>query len=589
MEQLIINLGLLLVLATGLALFAFKIRQPTIFAFLLTGIIAGALRHRIHFPEELIEAFTEVGIILLLFLAGLEVELRKFRQHLRAVLINGLGQITLNAAAGFLLAWLFLGIDKPSTALFFGLCLTFSSTIIVLGALKKRREMKSLHGQIILGLMVLQDIAAVLSLSVVKSIQSGGALAPALALLLFKLAVVCVGLLIASQLLLPFLFHSAARSSELLLLTTLGYALGVSALCEAVHFSPEIGAFLGGMSLAVMPASSRLSRKARHLQLGSNPFKLEIEDSVDALKTFGVILFFVSLGFRLDFTGIGNTLIPIVACSAVVLIGTPVLMLFLGHLAGLKSRPAFYTGFIINQISEFSLILATLCLGAGIFDSTLFTIVTLSCIITIFISAYGHRYIDSLYGKALILLGFMDRKKVVGNIGFDEEALTGHVLLLGYSEIGEAVAGHFRGSGQNVYTLLLDPEVYKVLLLKGGNLIPLYADVADSDVWEAMEFDKASLIVSCEAGGQVAELGIVRWLKMKGAGVPFLATTDSRQEALELYEAGARYVIQTDDLAAGRLMDLLNAELSKQDGAFVELGKNHHEKLAAGKSLWIYG
>ncbi|MDF7822637.1 cation:proton antiporter [Pontiellaceae bacterium B12227] len=588
MEHIIVNLGLLLALAAGLSLLAFRLKQPMIFAFLLTGVIAGLFDHH-HFPEELMDAFTEVGIIMLLFLAGLEVDIKKFRQHLKSVLINGIGQILLNAAVGFLLAWFFLGLENVSSALFFGLCLTFSSTIIVIGTLKKRREMKSLHGQIILGLMVLQDIVAVLSLSVIKGMQSGGPLGPELASLFIKLIAVTTVLLLSSQYLLPWLFNYAARSSELLLLTTLGYILGVSAFCEMIHFSPEIGAFLAGVSLAVMPVSSRFQRKNKQVLSGSNPFKLEIEDSIEALKTFGVILFFISLGFKLDFSGIGVCLFPIIVCSLIVLLGTPVLMLLLGNVAGLKSRPAFYSGFIINQISEFSLILATLCLGAGIFDRTIFTVITLSCIATIFISSYGHRYIDLLYSRAGGLARFMDRNKTICSGEYDEVELTNHILLLGYSEIAESVADYYSKRGREVYALVLDPQVFKILQSQNNNVIPVYADVADSDVWAEMKFDQASLIVSCEAGVQMAELGIAGWLTMQKAEVPFLAVTDSRQEARELYEAGARYVIQTDDLAAERLVELFDTELQGEEPAFLESGKKHYQGLKDANNLWIFG
>lgn len=588
MGHLIVSLGLLMAVAAVLALLAFKLKQPTILAFLATGILAGLYGERFRFPEELMDAFTEVGIIMLLFLAGLEVDLRKFRQHLRAVLITGAGQIILNSAAGFLLAWFFLGLKNTGSAFFFGLCLTFSSTIIVIGALKSRRETKSLHGQLILGLMVLQDIVAVLSISVIKGMQSGESLGLGLAILLAKLLVVSFAIILASQTLLPLLFNLAARSSELLLLVSLGYTLGVAAICEAIHFSPEIGAFLAGMSLAIMPVSSRLSRKPKASVMGSNPFKLEIEDSVEALKTFGVVLFFISLGFRLDFNGIGEYIAPILVCSTVVLLGTPVLMLLLGNVAGLKSRPAFYSGFIINQISEFSLILATLCLGAGIFDGRIFTVITLSCIATIFLSSYGHRYIDRLYAFTEGLIKFMDRKHPICIGEIVEEELKDHVLLLGYGEVGEAVARYFEGEKIPVYVLVLDSELRKILVSLNNNIIPVYADVADSDVWNEMKFNNASLIVSCEAGGQIAELGIISWLRAQDADVPFLATTDSREEAKELYESGIRYVIQTDDLAAEYLMGIIGNERDSGSEAFRKLGAMHYDRLKTDRNLWIF-
>jgi len=591
MGHLIVSLGLLLGIAAILTLIMHKLRQPAILAFLITGVLAGQFQHYLHFPAELMDSFTEVGIIMLLFLAGLEVDLQKFRQHLKSVLINGVGQIALNTVIGFLLAWYFLGVKTPGAAIFFGLCLTFSSTIIVMGALKARKETKSLHGQVILGLMVLQDITAVLSLSVLKSMQSGGPMAPALLFLFIKLLGVALLLVVLSQTVLPKIFHWAAKESEMLVLTSLGYAFGIAAFCEAIHFSPEIGAFFAGMSLAIMPDRSRLIRNSSSTRpLGTNPFRLEIEDGVEALKIFGVILFFISLGFRLDFSNLSQVLLPVLLCSVVVFLGTPLLMLLLGTIAGLHSKPAFYTGCIINQISEFSLILATLCLGAGIFDSRIFTVITLSCIVTIILSSGGHRFIEKLYGIISKSLKFMDRRSmVVGNVKQDE--LSDHIVLLDYNEIAEAIAEYYAEQDKNVYILVLDPDVRNFLLEQYENthVIPVYADMADHDVWDYMHLDKASLIISCAAGEQAAELGIIDWLAKRGADVPFLAVTDSRREAKELYVAGARYVIQTDDLAAKQLMILMKAEIIKGTEAFKGAGKEHFEQLKEINDLWIYG
>ena len=123
---------------------------------------------------------------------------------------------------------------------------------------------------------------------------------------------------------------------------SLGWALGVAAACEYFHFSPEIGAFMAGAALSFLP------------------YKLEIQDKVEPMKDFGIILFFLALGFGLELNQIAPALIPKIGILvAFVVFGTPIMMFFIGLITKTRSKPEFYIGAIINQISEFSLTPAT--------------------------------------------------------------------------------------------------------------------------------------------------------------------------------------------------------------------------------------
>ncbi|MEE8396017.1 MAG: NAD-binding protein, partial [bacterium] len=111
------------------------------------------------------------------------------------------------------------------------------------------------------------------------------------------------------------------------------------------------------------------------------------------------------------------------------------------------------------------------------------------------------------------------------------------------------------------------------------NIVPLYADMYDPDVWSEFHFDKAKIIISCMVRGQEAEIGIARWLRERNKDVPFIAATDSHEETLELYENGVRYVIQTEYLAAESFREIFAQEVGKGDQAFREIGVTHHAKI----------
>lgn len=563
MGNVIVSLGLMLGGATLLAVVLRMLKQSNIIAFVGIGMLAGLFRDQFRLPEELLEAFTEIGIIMLLFMAGLEVDIKSLLRRWKLVVIIGLGQVVLLTFFGLVIGLYYMGIEQPSTLIFFALCLTLSSTIIVLGELKERKAMESLHGQLVLGLMVIQDIMAVLALSFLKSLASDSPLLVEIPLIFLKMAVLIVILALLARYALSAVFRFFARSSEMLFIGTLGYCMGIAGLCELFHFSPEIGAFFAGVSLAFLP------------------YRLEIEDKVEPLKAFGVILFFISLGYSLQFRqemlgSIGD----VIVLTAFVVLGTPVIMIALGWLTRLKSRPAFMIGGIINQISEFSLILATLCYQAGIFDETMFALITLTCLATFFLSSLGHQYLEQFYRISRPRLRFIDRHSAPYQIEAERDfKFEDHVVILSFNEISQEIADFYDGRGERVLLIDIDPDItHHFAKQEGHNIVPLYADMDDPDVWSEFNFDKAKIVISCLVRGQEAEIGIARWLKERNADVPFIATTDSHEETLELYESGVRYVIQTEYLAAESFRKLFAQEVEKGGEAFKAVGVAHYEK-----------
>jgi len=560
MSNIITLLGVIFFFAAAVSLLLRQVKQSSIVAFILVGIIAGTFKNVFTLPKEMIDIFTELGIIFLLFMAGLEIDFESFRKRWKIVLTNGLGQILINTLFGALVGLLFLDMKRPSSLIYFGLCLTFSSTIICISYLKKKKELETLHGQLVLGLMVLQDVTAVISLVMLKSIQTGESLVIGVALILLKSFILIALLFILSKTVLPKLFKYLAKESDMMFLGTLGWSLGIAALCEIGHFSPEIGAFMAGAALSFLP------------------YRLEIQDKVEPMKDFGIILFFLALGFNLD---ISSSLVqfipPILITSIFVLFFTPILMIFLGFTEKLKSRPAFFTGAIINQISEFSLILATLCLGAGIFDKQIFTIITFACILTVIFSSAAQQFIPTIYGVFKKRLEFLDKRSKT-QLGIESEGfkLKNHIILLSYNELAEKLIDQY--NGKDVLLIEIDPDICDKLKKRHSHVQTIYADMFDPDTWEEAKFDKAAMIVSCLVRGQEAEIAISQWLKDQRAEVPFIVTTDSRAEALELYENGATYVIQTEDMAAEYTSMLFHENMSKRD-AFVELGKKHFHLL----------
>ena len=398
-SSLIEPLGAMLLAAAVVAIILSYAKQASLFAFIIVGVLGGLFGLKEVINKDVMTAFVDIGITLLLFMAGMEVDIPGLIKRWKLLLINGFGQIIGLFGISAALGLLYVGIDASymeavglpaenaaPALIYFSLCLTLSSTILVIGTLKSTGQIGEEHGQVALGLMVLQDIVAVVALAILGSLNpdkvGGSSLGVEVAMIFAKMIGLAIVLYFVTKYILNPLFKFFAQSGELLFIGTLGYGMGVAALCEVIHFSSGIGAFFAGATLAALP------------------YRHEIEDKVEPLKAFGIILFFMGLGFDISELKpaqmLGGLTEGLVLAILVVILTVP-LMLVLGYLSRLNGKPSFLMGAIINQSSEFSLMLAVLCWQYKLFDPHLFIVITLVVLISFFFSSLGHQFLDPLY------------------------------------------------------------------------------------------------------------------------------------------------------------------------------------------------
>ena len=580
-SSLIEPLGAMLLAAAVVAIILSYAKQASLFAFIIVGVLGGLFGLKEVINKDVMTAFVDIGITLLLFMAGMEVDIPGLIKRWKLLLINGFGQIIGLFGISAALGLLYVGIDASymeaaglpaenaaPALIYFSLCLTLSSTILVIGTLKSTGQIGEEHGQVALGLMVLQDIVAVVALAILASLNpdkvGGSSLGVEVAMIFAKMIGLAIVLYFVTKYLLNPLFKFFAQSGELLFIGTLGYGMGVAALCEVIHFSSGIGAFFAGATLAALP------------------YRHEIEDKVEPLKAFGIILFFMGLGFDISELKpaqmLGGLTEGLVLAILVVILTVP-LMLVLGYLSRLNGKPSFLMGAIINQSSEFSLMLAVMCWQYKLFDPHLFIVITLVVLISFFFSSLGHQFLDPLYNAFSKTLSFMDGRSIGAAESGDEDfVMEGHVVIMEYNELAIEIADFYAQRGEKVLLLDLDPHIIEYFEHQHGhsNIHAHYSNMADPDVWEDLAFDKAKVVISCIDGGQEAEMAISRWLKIEAPDVPFIAATSSHEETLELYGSGARYVIQTEYLAAKAFRDIFESEETKPPNeAFREQGKAH--------------
>ncbi|MBU0859569.1 MAG: cation:proton antiporter, partial [Alphaproteobacteria bacterium] len=248
------QLAALLMVASILGLAALRLKQPLIIAFIGTGLLVGPGGMGVATAgDPLLVTLSELGIALLLFMVGLKLDLGLIKRLGVIALIVGMGQVILTTVAGAALCLLF-GFE-PVAALFIGLCLAFSSTIIVVKILTDSRAIDSLYGRIALGVLIVQDFVVILAMVLVAGAgEEGGKIDPAV---LGDIALRFAALAVATGLFMRFaarhLARLLARDSELMIIAALGLAAGLAALCHHMGLGRELGGLLAGIALASTP------------------------------------------------------------------------------------------------------------------------------------------------------------------------------------------------------------------------------------------------------------------------------------------------------------------------------------------------
>jgi len=347
------EMAALLVLAALVGFVGQTLRQPLVVSFIAVGILAGPSALGIARSEAHIDLLAELGIAVLLFLVGLKLDLGLVRRLGRVALMTGLGQVGFTAALGFVIG-LGLGLGAL-TSLYVAVALTFSSTIIIVKLLSDKKEIDSLHGQIALGFLIVQDVVVVLAMIVLSAMGvggagDGGAIADIALVLLYGGALLTVVMLFVRFVASP-LVERLAETPELLVAFALGWTTLLAAVGHYLGFGKELGGLLAGVSLA------------------STPYREALAGRLASLRDFLLLFFFIGLGASLDLSVLGAQVGPAAVFSLFVLIGNPLIVLVVMGAMGYRKRTGFLAGLTVAQISEFSLIFMAMGLSLGHVDT----------------------------------------------------------------------------------------------------------------------------------------------------------------------------------------------------------------------------
>lgn len=550
----------LLVMAAIIGLIGIILRQPLIVSFIAVGLIAGPSAFDVVRSDAQIGLLSELGIAVLLFLVGIKLDIKLVRSLGAVSLMTGLGQVAFTSILGFFIG-LALGLDAL-TSLYVAVALTFSSTIIIVKLLSDKCEINSLHGQIAIGFLIVQDLVVVFAMIVLSAvgIGTGEGHRSGNIFVVLGSGVVLVGLVVL------FVRYAAnplterlARAPELLVIFAIAQAAIFAAIGDFVGLGKEVGGLLAGVSLA------------------STPYRETVAARLAPLRDFLLLFFFIALGATLDLSLLGAHVTGAIVFSLFVLIGNPLIVLAIMGWMGYRKRTGFLAGLTVAQISEFSLIFVAMGLTLGHVDKDALGLVTMVGLVTIAASTYMITYSHQLYGLFEPLLGIFERK------GTPREPSDGvhhggnhyDVLIFGLGRFGTAIGLRLKNKGLRVLGIDFNPLA--VRRWRNLGLDTEYGDATDPEFVAALPLKGTEWVVSTipvhptGLSHEDTRMTLLQTTRTAGFRGRIAVTSHSKPDTEDLLTSGADIVLEPFQDAADRAVDLLTGGEQMERTAIPEI------------------
>ena len=484
------DIALMMIMALILGYAANKLGQPAMLGYLFAGMIIGpySWSHLINNMDE-IEALAKVGVSLLLFMVGLEFSPKKLKDIWRPSAISGafemLLMFLLGTVTGMLLGWSLI------EAVFLGTMLMISSTIIIIKVLSETGQMDTLHGRLLVGRLIVEDIGAIVVITALTSLVSDepsllARILPVIIGILFLIIMIFVGRKVFPRIIESV---SKAHSKELFLLTIFGICIGVSVLSEMFGLSLALGAFMAGIILA------------------ESDHHLDIESQIKPLRDIFLIIFFVSVGMTINLGYFLTDPIPIIIVIVVLMGGKALSNSITTRLMGYHPKTATHVGLSMMQIGEFSFIIAGLGVSSGILVlasgaySEVYSVIVASALVTMVFTPYAVRSAPGIYNwllkRGLIKIrqkeeemGHLDPNHIEHHRGGKDSP---HVVILGYSAVARETMSCLDLVNHHYTVVEYDP--LKIGQLRDRGIDCVYGDASNEEVlhWAGVEY--AHLII----------------------------------------------------------------------------------------------
>ena len=529
--SMLFNIAIIFIAALIGGMIAEALKQSPLIGYMLGGILAGPYVTGMISDLELIQGFADIGVILLMFTLGIEFSLERLSSIKGYAVGGGLLQVAVVVLLSVLLGR-YMGLSTYE-AVFLGCTLSISSTMIVLRVLNDHGEMNSLHGQLMVGILIVQDLIVIVMVSVLPDLQTfSPEIVPQLIKSLLAAAVIIAAVLYLAPKIIPLLLERAAQgnNNDIFLILALSMGLGVALLAQAMGLSVSLGAFLAGLLIT------------------ESDYAHEILGKVISLRDAFVILFFVSVGMMVNPLALFQNL-PLLFLALLLIIPVKFIVFYLiTRIYKYKSRVSFYTAMGMMQTGEFSFVMAKMGVDQHLISTPIYNVILASSLISILLTPLFFNLAPVIY-RRLQHSKFL--QKILSDpetdfTGFGENAFSDHVIVCGYGRVGGQV-GRALQQLQIPY-LVIEYDHTAISKLRTEGIAYIYGDAASEMVLEYANAAQAKMAVLA-LPDTMTNQQVIHSLQKYNDKLLIISRAHNYWEKRKLYEMGATEVIQPEEEA----------------------------------------
>ena len=584
MPSLVHDIGISLLAAGILGVIFTRLKIPSIAAFLLAGVLIGPIGLKQVTDPVNVDTIAQLGFILLLFLIGLEIDVKKILGSGKAIIISGLLQYPLTILFGVVMVKLLilLGVggslltESPYAAIYLGVVIAGSSTLLVVKLFQEHFELDTVPGRLALGILIFQDIWVIVAILIQPNLQNPDLSLIAmsfLGILLLTLITVIGALALVGR-----AFRWIAKTPEMTLLGALAWCFAVVFIgVNLDHFFELI--YGRSFHMAVGPGMAALIAGA---SIANLPSSTEIITKVATVKDFFITLFFVALGISIPMPESFNVIIVAVVLAVMAILARQLIFFPLFYLTGVDQRNAEVSSVRLAQISEFGLVIAFLGVKLGHLSPALTSAVIFAFVITALATPL-------MYGKAYEIHGWV--RPLLEKCGFKappelskDEGSRYKVALLGFHRDASSLLYNLAEGKHELTreTLVIDFNVALHEGIRQTGATVKYGDLANPETLLHLGLNRCEVIV-CTIPDDllrgIDNAALVHVVREMAPNAVIIANAIATNEIHNVYQAGADYVYLNRFEAAWTLKRAIKAGLENNiDGFRIKRQSRNHYK-----------
>lgn len=559
------NVAMILITAVIVLLIFNKLKLPTMIGLFITGIVIG---HVIN-DTSMISTLSELGVVFLLFIIGLEFSIEKFSAIKHYALFGGILQVSLTTILVTLLG-LGLGLVLNS-AIFLGFLVAFSSTAIVMKIMQQKHLNHSVQGRVTLGILIFQDIAVIVVILITPLLGGQSIELHTFPELLIKLIGVAILIVIGAKWFIPLALKDAAKTKnrDLFMLLTLFICMGTTFATSLIGIGPELGAFLAGLLIS--------NTEYSHQTLGY----------IQPFQDVFMSLFFISIGLMVNLHLFLYNIGIILALTAIILLIKFAATLLTGIVLKLPNKISISIAILLSQIGEFSFVLAREGMTYGLMTQRFFSIFLGVSILTMSVSPFLQKFtpqITKLLSKSSYFQEEGELKTLPEELT-EAQPIKNHVILVGMGRVGKQMT---KACNQfNVPILAVDMNPIVVEQQQNLGVPIIYGNASNENVLKQLRVTSAQCIV-ISASTYEGTLNTIDAARRLNPDIHIIVRTKYLKNIEEVIEAGADEVIpkefETSILMFTRIMDYYNKDMDEIADAVNDLRSDNYDAFRSVSS-----